>query len=159
MASPLRKRVQTAPNRKVARSAARSKPFGEAGEFAKQMAKRQAQIALRRSKAHALAKANAFIERQRRAMAIKNKRQAYGLPRKPEKALLGAGKRKATNESVRYRSQQQAKHDDKVQRLRRQWVEQRRKNNEIRRKAPHKAPELKAAKLKKIATPMPSRER
>ena len=158
MASPLRK-VQTAPARKRARAAAKAKPFGEAGEFAKMMAKRQAQIAVRRSKASALAKANSFIERQRRAMAIKNRRQAYGLRRKPEKALLGAGKRKATNESVRYRSQQQAKHDDRVQKLRRQWVEQRRKNNEIRRKAPHRAPELKAAKLKKIATPMPSRER
>ncbi len=159
MASPLRKKVQTAPNRKVARVKAKAKPFGQMGDDLKLLARRKAETAVKRSKAHALAKANAFIERQRRAMAIKNKRQAYGLKRRPEKALLGAGKRKATNESVRYRSQQQAKHDDKVQRLRRQWVEQRRKNNEIRRKAPHKAPELKAAKLKKIATPMPSRER
>ena len=153
------RRVQTAPKRKVARAAAKAKPFGEMGEFAKQMAKRKAETAVKRSKANALARANAFIEKQRRAMAIKNKRQAYGLRRKPEKALLGAQKRKATVASVRHRTQKQKQHDDKVQKLRKQYVAQRRDNNKIRRKEPHRAPDLKPAKLKKIATPMPSRER
>ena len=158
VASPLRK-VQTAPARKRARTAAKAKPFGEMGEFAKTIAKRKAEIAVKRSKANALARANAFIEKQRRAMAIKNKRQAYGLRRRPERALLGASKHKATTASVRHRAQKQKQHDDKVQKLRKQWVAQRRDNNKIRRKEPHRAPELKPARLKKIATPMPSRER
>ena len=153
------RRIQTAPKRKVARVAAKVKPFGQMGEDLKLLAKRKAETAVKRSKAHALARANAFIEKQRRAMAIKNKRQAYGLRRRPEKALLGAGKHKASIASVRHRTEAQKRHDDKVQKLRRQWVNQRRDNNKIRRKEPHRKPDLKPARLKKMATPMPSRER
>jgi hypothetical protein len=153
------RKIPTAPARKRTRTAAKAKPFGEMGEFAKTMAKRKAETAVKRSKANALAKANAFVEKHRRAMAIKNKRQAYGLRRKPERALLGAGKHKASAASVRHRTEVQKRHDDKVQKMRQQYVAQRRDNNKIRRKEPHRAPALRPAKLKKIATPMPSRER